>query len=208
MLKVISQHEILYCVLWKIWSNLSLFLWKYYPTDTAMWNLLLLRRWCIRNVYTLSLIFLLVVYLLCRSHWPRGLRRKSTAALLLRSWVWIPPGAWISVCCDCCVCSGRGLCDELITRPEESYRLWCVVCDLEKQTSWMRRRPRPTRGLSHQEEKRGCLLCYFLFKISRFFVLLHLHFFYAKTGISLVKLADSDPTGQGSLQLLWSLEVQ
>jgi len=29
-------------------------------------------------------------------------------------------------------CSGRGLCDELITRPEESYRLWCVVvCDIE-----------------------------------------------------------------------------
>ena len=28
--------------------------------------------------------------------------------------------------------SGRGLCDELITRLEESYRLWCVVvCDLE-----------------------------------------------------------------------------
>jgi hypothetical protein len=30
------------------------------------------------------------------------------------------------------VLSGRGLCDELITRPEESYRLWSVVvCDLE-----------------------------------------------------------------------------
>jgi len=30
------------------------------------------------------------------------------------------------------VLSGRGLCDKLITRPEESYRLWCVVvCDLE-----------------------------------------------------------------------------
>jgi len=28
--------------------------------------------------------------------------------------------------------SGRGLCDELITRPEESYRLCCVVvCDLD-----------------------------------------------------------------------------
>ena len=28
--------------------------------------------------------------------------------------------------------SGRGLCDELITRPEESYRLCCVVvCDIE-----------------------------------------------------------------------------
>jgi len=30
------------------------------------------------------------------------------------------------------VLSGRGLCDELIARPEESYRLCCVVvCDLE-----------------------------------------------------------------------------
>jgi len=30
------------------------------------------------------------------------------------------------------VLSGRGLCDELITRPGESYRLCCVVvCDLE-----------------------------------------------------------------------------
>jgi hypothetical protein len=35
------------------------------------------------------------------------------------------------VCFECCVLSGRGLYDELITRPEESYRLCCVVvCDL------------------------------------------------------------------------------
>ena len=68
----------------------------------------------------------------CRSQWPRGLRRRFTAARLLRSWVRIQPGAWMSVCCECCVLSGRGLCDELITRPEEPYRLWCVVvCDLE-----------------------------------------------------------------------------
>jgi hypothetical protein len=34
------------------------------------------------------------------------------------------------VCVCVCVLSGRGLCDELITRPEESYRLWrVVVCD-------------------------------------------------------------------------------
>jgi hypothetical protein len=44
------------------------------------------------------------------------------------------------VCCECNV-SSRGLCDELIIRPEESYRLWCVVvCDLE--TSRMRRMTR------------------------------------------------------------------
>ena len=60
-----------------------------------------------------------------------GLRRRSAAARLLRSWVRIPPGG-MDVCCECCVLAGRGLCDELITRPEESYRLWCVVvCDLE-----------------------------------------------------------------------------
>ena len=35
--------------------------------------------------------------------------------------------------CECCLLSGRGLYDELITRPEESYRLWCVVVrDLER----------------------------------------------------------------------------
>jgi hypothetical protein len=38
----------------------------------------------------------------------------------------IPLDAWMSVCCECCVLSGRGLCDELITRPEETYRVWCV----------------------------------------------------------------------------------
>ena len=38
----------------------------------------------------------------------------------------------MSECCECWVLSGRGLCDKLITHPEESYRLWCVVvCDLE-----------------------------------------------------------------------------
>ena len=79
-----------------------------------------------------------------RSQWPRGLRRRSAAAHLLRLWVRIPPGAWMFVCCECCVLSGRGLCDELITRPEESYRLWCVVvCDLETSTL---RRPWPALG--------------------------------------------------------------
>ena len=80
---------------------------------------------------------------LCRSQWPCGLRRRSAAARLLRLWVRIPPGAWMFVCYDCRMLSGRGLCDELITRPEESYRLWCVVvCDLETS----RMRPWPALG--------------------------------------------------------------
>jgi len=89
----------------------------------------------------------------CRSHWTRGLRRRSTGARLLGLWVRIPPRAWMFVCCECCVLSGRGLCDGLITRPEESYRLWCVVmCDLE--TSRMRR-PWPALSRSAKGEGGG-----------------------------------------------------
>jgi hypothetical protein len=56
----------------------------------------------------------------------------------------------MDVCRECCVLSGGSLCDVLITRPEESYRLWCVVvCNLE--TSWMWR-PWPTGGLSRQNQ--------------------------------------------------------
>jgi hypothetical protein len=76
---------------------------------------------------------------------PCGLRRTSSAARLLRSWVRIPLGAWMFVCCECFVLSGRGLCDGLITRPEESYRLWRVlVCDQENSNT---RRLKPVTGL-------------------------------------------------------------
>jgi hypothetical protein len=70
--------------------------------------------------------------MLGRSQRPRGLRRRSTAARLLRIWVRIHPGAWMFVCSVFCVLYGRGLCDELITCPEESYRLWRVVGVIKK----------------------------------------------------------------------------
>jgi hypothetical protein len=73
-----------------------------------------------------------------RSRWPRG----SAAASLLGSRVRIPPGAWMSVSCESCVLSDRGLCVGLITRPEKSYRVRCV-CDREASVM---RRPWPTRG--------------------------------------------------------------
>ena len=60
-----------------------------------------------------------------RSKYPRGLRRRSAATRLLRLWVRIPPGAWMSLMSDVCQVDG------LITRPEESYRLWCAVFDQE-----------------------------------------------------------------------------
>ena len=59
----------------------------------------------------------------------------SATASMLRPWVLITPGALIFFCC---VLWGRGHCDELITLPEDSYRLWWVVGrDLE--ISWIRR---------------------------------------------------------------------
>ena len=66
-----------------------------------------------------SIIIIRYTYIYSWSQWPRGLRRRSAAARLLRSCVRIPPGAWMFVCCECCVLSGRGLCDEPITRSEE-----------------------------------------------------------------------------------------
>jgi len=75
------------------------------------------------------------------------------------------------VCCECCVLSGRGFCDGLITRPEESYRLWCVaVCDLEP--SWMRR-PWPTGGCCAKIRKYKSLLSFitfYRFNCSLFFI--------------------------------------
>jgi hypothetical protein len=80
----------------------------------------------IYNIYILRLLFDIwrLTVTLCRSQWPRGLRRRSVAARLLRLWVRIARGAWMSVCCERCMLSGRSLCVGLITRPEESYRLW------------------------------------------------------------------------------------
>ena len=55
------------------------------------------------------------------------------------------PTEGMVVCCECCVLSGTGLCDGLITRPEKSYRLWHVfVCDQETSKT---RRLKPATGL-------------------------------------------------------------
>jgi hypothetical protein len=84
----------------------------------------------IKLAFTLCVTFCVIVSCLCirvfkyscsRSRWPRGL--------------------WSFACWDCgfecrrghgclslvnVVCSGKGLFVGLITRPEDSYRVWCV----------------------------------------------------------------------------------
>ena len=58
----------------------------------------------------------------------------------------------MSVSCECCVLSGRGLCDGPIPRPEEPYRVWCVVvCDLESSRM---RWPCPALGCCARDRER------------------------------------------------------
>jgi len=95
-------------------------------------------------------------YIVILKEWlreTRCLRRRSAAACLLRLWVRIPQGAWMPFPCECSVLFGRCLCVELITCPEESYRICCVfVCNLE--TSRMRR-PWPALGRSATRKTEG-----------------------------------------------------
>ena len=62
--------------------------------------------------------------------WVRG---RSLAGIVVSN-----PAGGMDVCCGCCVLSGRGLCDGLITRPEESYLVWCVS-DCDREAAIMKR---------------------------------------------------------------------
>ena len=59
-----------------------------------------------------------------RFQWPCGLRRRSAASRLLTLWVRIPPGYGNLSLVECCVLSGRGLCD----RADSSSKGYVCVC--------------------------------------------------------------------------------
>ena len=92
--------------------------------------------------FSSAIIYVKHIHIYICHRW--GITRGSAAARLLGLRVRIRSRAWMFVCCECCVRSGRGLCDDPIPRPEESYRVWCVtVCDLETSR---KRRPWPALG--------------------------------------------------------------
>jgi hypothetical protein len=64
----------------------------------------------------------------------KGIPLTAISSLGLR--VRIPRETWMYVSCECCVLSGGGLCDALITRPEKSE---CDVpeCNREGSTTRM-----------------------------------------------------------------------
>ena len=58
--------------------------------------------------------------------WSQKLGRQAVGLRPLACWSYGFESRRRHGCCECCVLSGRGLCDGLITRPEESCRVWCV----------------------------------------------------------------------------------
>jgi hypothetical protein len=60
------------------------------------------------------------------------------------------PVGGLNVSCECCVLSGRDLCDGLTTHPGESYRVFVIQCDCGV---WTKRRPWAHYGLSRHETK-------------------------------------------------------
>ena len=49
---------------------------------------------------------------------------RSPAGIMVSN----PDGGMDACLLQCCELSGRGLCDELITRLEETQRMWYIVC--------------------------------------------------------------------------------
>ena len=119
-------------------------------------------------------LFLLYYQRVCRSQW-----RALAAARLLRFRVRIPPAAWVSVFCERCVLSGRGLCVGLITRPEESYRLVCLTeCDREASTM---RRPWPNTGCRARKKNQRLWLTQFSSQNDFLKVRVHIRVFLSTT---------------------------
>jgi hypothetical protein len=77
-------------------------LWGKNPHDRAgnrTWDLMISSQKCWPLDHEAGLLHIIYIYLFSQSHWPRSLRRRSTAAHLLQSWVQISLGLWMSVVC-------------------------------------------------------------------------------------------------------------
>jgi hypothetical protein len=73
-------------------------------------------------------LFRWIICLLNRSQWSRGLRRRSAAAHLLKSWVRISPGSWIFDCCECCQVEVSATSLSLVQRsPTDCGASLCVI---------------------------------------------------------------------------------
>jgi hypothetical protein len=88
------------------------------------------------------------------SQWPRGLKRRSTAARLLTLRVRIPPGSWMFLCCECCV----------LRRANHSS--WGVLPTVVRRCVWSRNLvneggPAPLGAVAPKTKKQTLRLSYY-----------------------------------------------
>ena len=81
-------------------------------------------NWMLMVIIIIIIIIIILVNNVWPVRWPWGLRRGSAAARLMGLRFRILLKARMSVPCECCVLSGRGLCDGPIFRPGN----FCRVC--------------------------------------------------------------------------------
>ena len=80
-------------------------------------------QWCCKTEYATALFF---VYQMPERPTPMAARSNAwSCGCQLAEIVGLNSTWSMDVCFECCVLSGRGLCDRLITHPEEFYRVWC-----------------------------------------------------------------------------------
>jgi hypothetical protein len=60
----------------------------------------------------------------CRSRWPLDLSRRPVTTLLLGLRIRIPPGAWLSASCECCVSGRRANISSRGVLPSVYYWVW------------------------------------------------------------------------------------
>jgi len=105
-------------------------------------------------IYEISLDFFLYHFQM-----SRGLSCESATVSLLSLRILFPQGAWMSVCCGCCVLSGRLPCFGLFPLPEQFYQVWCawmLSWNLAIRRSW------PTSGCCYMEKNLWLINNYFL----------------------------------------------
>ena len=113
----------------------------------------------------------------CRSQRQHFLRRRSAAARLMRLWVRIPPKAWMSVCCECCVLSGRSLLRlaDHSSRgflPTVVHRVWYRnLVNEETMAHWrlLRKIKKKQRGVKTGQNKPATVMCrvFYCLKLDR-----------------------------------------
>jgi len=98
-----------------------------------------------------------------RSQQPRGLRRRSAAASLLRLWVRIPPGSWILsvvsvVCCQVEVSAKLWSCAQ--RSPTDCDASLCVI---KKPQEWGGHGPRWAAAPQEKESTNSCFIIILLY---------------------------------------------